>query len=277
MTFEGKRALITGGSSGIGFALAKLLVAGGADVTLLARHKDGLDRAEGELSHLRQKPEQSVDSISADVGDLAAVTRALQPRLDPGKLPDLVINSAGVAHPGYAQELEPKIFHWMMDVNYFGTVHVTQAFLAAMIQRGSGQIVTISSVAGFLAVFGYTAYGASKFAVRGYSDVLRAELKGTGVDISIVFPPDTQTPQLDYENQFKPAETKALVGDTKPLSADVVASDILKGIARRRYVIIPGFENKLYYWLSGALGTGLYPLMDFMVARARASAQKARP
>lgn len=274
MTFDGKRALITGGSSGIGLALAKHLAADGAHVTILARQPEQLKQAVDELEKARVATGQAIEAVAADVSDLAAVTAALQPMLGGGRLPDLLINSAGVAHPGYAQELDIKIFHWMMDVNYFGTVHVTQTLLPRMLNRGSGHIVNISSVAGFMAVFGYTAYGASKFAVRGYSDALRAELKGTGVDVSIVYPPDTQTPQLDYENQFKPAETVALEGDPKPLSAEAVAAEILKGIARRRYAIIPGFEGKLFYWLSGALGTGLYPVMDFMIARARASARK---
>jgi 3-dehydrosphinganine reductase len=138
-----------------------------------------------------------------------------------------------------------------------------------MIKRGSGHIVNISSIAGFLGVYGYTAYGASKYAVRGFSDVLRAEMKPLGIQVSVVFPPDTDTPQLAYENQFKPPETKELAGNAHAVSPEIVAKAILRGVARRQYVIIPGFEGKLYYWLGGLVGTGLYPIMDLMVAQAR--------
>ncbi len=141
---------------------------------------------------------------------------------------------------------------------------------------GSGRIVNISSTAGFLGVFGYTAYGASKFAVRGYTDALRAELKGRGVEVSIAYPPDTQTPQLEYENQFKPLETKALVGDRDPLSPQTVAQSIVAGVERNRYVIIPNLEGRLFFWLSGALGTALYPVMDYLTGRARRQAAAMR-
>jgi 3-dehydrosphinganine reductase len=182
--------------------------------------------------------------------------------------PDLLINSAGVAHPGYVQELDIKIFKWMMDVNYFGTVHVTKEILPAMLRRGTGYIVNISSVAGFLGTFGYTAYGASKFAVHGFTDVLRAEMKLHGIGVSLVYPPDTQTPQLEYESSFKPLETKALAGNTKVMSPDVVAHEIITGIERGKYLILPGLESKLIYLLNGIFRGGLLFVMDQIVARA---------
>ncbi len=274
MDFQNIRALITGGSSGIGLALARQLAAQGAHVWILARDPEKLAQAVETIRAERASSNQTADALAVDVTDLHAVQQGLAPFEAPDRLPDLIINSAGAAHPGYAESLEMDIFHWMMDVNYFGTVHVTQALLPSMVRRGSGHIVNISSIAGFLAVFGYTAYGASKFAVRGYSDALRAEMRPKGINVSIVYPPDTQTPQLDYENQFKPAETRALAGNVHAVTPEVVASAILGGVRRRRYVIAPGMEGKLLYWLSGALGTGLYPLMDWMVSRARAQAAR---
>ena len=274
MEFRNVRALVTGGSSGIGLAIANRLAAGGAHVTILARDKGRLADAVQAIRQSSASDAQSVESLSADVADFGSVQQALDPLLEQGHLPDLLVNSAGVAHPGYAEALSMDIFHWMMDVNYYGTIHVTQTLLPAMVERGSGHIVNISSIAGFMAVYGYTAYGASKFAVRGYSDALRAEMKPKGIHVSIVYPPDTQTPQLDYENQFKPPETRALAGNVHAVDPDEVATAVLKGVQRGRYVIIPGMEGKLLYWLSGVLGTGLYPLMDWMVSRARSQAAK---
>lgn len=276
MSFSGIQALVTGGSSGIGLALARLLAEKGAHVSILARDPDKLAGAVEEIEAARRSEAQAVASLSADVSNLDQVQQALAPLIQGHRVPDLLINSAGVAHPGYAEELDLGIFHWMMDVNYFGTVHVTQTLLPAMLARGSGHIVNISSIAGFLGVFGYTAYSGSKFAVRGYSDVLRAEMKSKGIDVSVVFPPDTLTPQLEYENRFKPAETAALDGNVKPVSPESVASAILKGVTKRRYIIAPGFDGKFLYWLSGVLGTVTYPVMDLMVSRAAAQARKAQ-
>lgn len=267
MQFEGRLAAITGGSSGIGLALGRQLAERGASVWLLARDEARLDRALQLLEEARVDQAQRFRVEPLDVSDNQAVLRAGQIIQVEAGIPDLLVNNAGVAHPGYVEELEVEIFRWMMDVNYFGTVHVTKAFLPGMLDRGSGHILNVSSIAGFLGVFGYTAYGASKFAVRGFSDALRAELKPRGLGVSILYPPDTDTPQLEYENRYKPPETVALAGGTSVMDPESVARVALQGVERGRYVIIPGWEGKLLYWLSGAAGTLAYPIMDWMLAR----------
>lgn len=264
--FRGKTALITGGSSGIGLALAHLLAAAGSHVWLLARGREALETA---LASLPRSSSQRCGMIPADVSKPEQVSAAFKHLSKEAGTPDLIINSAGITYPGYVQELPLEIFRQMIEVNYLGTVNVVKALLPALIARGSGHIVNLSSGAGFLGVFGYAAYGASKFAVRGFSDVLRAELKPLGVRVSIVFPPDTDTPQLAYENQFKPPETKALSGEAGVLSPQQVAHEILRGVARGRYVILPGFEMKILYRLNNLLGNAAYPVMDWMIRNAR--------
>lgn len=266
-------ALITGGSSGIGLALAKALAAGGADLCLLARDPIRLQSAQAEVSGLTARPDQRVEVISCDIRDFKDLSRQLETMEKDLGLPDLVINSAGVAYPGYFQELEVETFHWLMEINYFGTVHVLKCLVPAMIARGSGTIVNISSQAGFVGVFGYSAYGASKYAIRGLSDVLRAEMKPLGIQVSIVFPPDTQTPQLEFEEPLKPEETRAIAGSAHVLSAESVADEILKGVNKGRYIIIPGLEGKLFYRLTNLLGNLTYPVMDWLVHRAQKSKQ----
>ncbi len=264
--FRDRFVLITGGSSGIGLALAKLLMADGARVWLLARGKEKLEAANRELPF---STDHRKGILPADVSDPKQVQSTVDYVIREVGVPDILINSAGVTHPGYIQEIPLEIFHQLMEINYFGMVHMVKALLPHMLKRGSGHIVNISSSAGFLGVFGYSAYGATKYAVRGFSDVLRAEVKPLGLRVSIVFPPDTDTPQLAYENKFKPAETRALSGNAGVLSAESVARSILEGVSRNRYVIVPGFENKVLYRLSGLLGNGVYPIMDSMVAQAR--------
>lgn len=268
--WQGKVSLITGGSSGIGLALAQLLAAQGSHVWLLARQETLLKEA---LNSLTSSGKLNHGIISADVTDPDQVARAADQVLREVGLPDLLINSAGVAHPGYIQELDLDIFHWMMDVNYFGSVYITKALLGAMIARGSGHIVNISSVAGFLGVFGYSAYGASKFALRGFSDTLRAEMKPYGIRVSIVYPQDTSTPQYTYEYSNRPPELK-VISSSPPLPVEKVADQILRGISKSRAVILPGLEAKVYYHLSGLLAPAVYPVMDLLVAHARATVRQ---
>lgn len=276
-SWQGKTALITGGSSGIGLAVGRSLAEKGANVWLLARGVDGLNSA---LESMKYDESQFCGTISADVSDWDQVSTAVAQIESEIGVPDLVVNSAGVAHPGYFQDLGIEIFHWMMDVNYFGTVYICKAVVPGMVARGSGHIVNISSGAGFIGRYGYSAYGATKYAVRGFTDVLRSELKPLGIEVSIAFPPDTDTPQLDYERGFQPPETRALAGIASlisprwenmstTLSPEEVADSIMHQVERGRYMILPGFEMKLLYWLDRLLGSGIYPILDWLIVRAQ--------
>jgi len=176
-SFQDRTVLITGGSSGIGLALARRLSEAGAHIWLMARRKPELESALARLNGAAG----SHHIVDGDVSDWRRVAEAIAQVERESGLPDLVINSAGVTRPGYVQDLSIEIFREMMEINYLGTVHVVKAVLPGMIARSSGYIVNISSTAGLLGVFGYTAYGASKFAVRGFSDALRAEVKPLGI------------------------------------------------------------------------------------------------
>lgn len=268
--WKDKVALVTGGSSGIGLALARLLAGNGANVWLAARDRVRLESALGEVESARYSGEQRCGFVSADLSVASEAFAAVSKVVESAGLPDLVVNSAGVAHPGYVQDLSLDIFRWMMETNYFATVHVTKAVLPGMIERRSGHIVNISSMAGFTGVFGYTAYGASKFAVTGFSEALRAEMKPHGVRVSLVFPPDTDTPQLAYENQFKPPETKAVSGTARALSAETVARAILREAGRGRFLILPGWEARLFHILITKLPRSLvFAVMDRLASKGR--------
>jgi 3-dehydrosphinganine reductase len=268
MDLNGKLALVTGGSRGIGLAVSKDLVARGASVWIAARDRERLDLALHEIEAVRPSDQQAVGTLTLDVADAAQVAAVLGAFCTKTGVPDLLVNCAGVAHPGRFEELDLAIFRWMMEVNYFGTVNVTKAVVPGMIARGSGHIVNVSSIAGFLGVYGYSAYGASKFAVAGLSDALRAEMKPLGIDVSVVFPPDTDTEQLVYESAFKPAVTKALSGTAKALSPEKVARAIVEGVVRRRYLITPGLEGTFMFRGQNLLGGLVYPLMDLLISRA---------
>jgi 3-dehydrosphinganine reductase len=268
MKFENKLALITGGSSGIGLALAKKFAAQGAHVWTLGRDPAKLNSACQEITAARKDPGQRVGALNADVSNLEQVTDVLHDFVNAHGAPDLVVNSAGIAHPGHFAELSLDIFRAQMEVNYFGTLYVNKILLPAMIEHGSGYIVNISSIAGFLGAYGYSAYGPTKFAIRGLSDSMRYELKEHGIKVSVVFPPDTQTPQLEYENKYKPALTYEVDKANKTMTAEAVADAIVKGITRDRYIITPGSDSTLFYQLSNSFNA-VYPVMDFLISQAR--------
>jgi 3-dehydrosphinganine reductase len=262
----GSVVLVTGGSSGIGLAIAKELAARSAFVCLAARREDLLQTA---LAALPVKEQGGKLAFSVDVRHPEEVAQLIDKVTRQAGVPDIVINSAGVAHPGYVQELDLEIFKWMMDVNYYGTLHVVKAVLPAMLKRGSGYIVNIGSLASRIGVFGYTAYSASKFAVAGFTDVLRMELKPHGINVSIVLPNDTDTPQLAYENRHKPAELKNLLPEMGVVPVELAARNILKGMERSHYEIYPDLGGRLLVTASRWGGAGTYAVLDYLLKRSK--------
>ena len=275
--YQGKLVLITGGSSGIGLALAKQLATLQANVWILARRPEQLDIALKEIESCRKNPVQQFGVIQADVSDEQEINTELSKFLATTGVPDILINSAGVTRPGLLEDLDSKIFHWLMDVNYFGTVYTTKKIVPGMAARHSGQIINICSGAGYAGLYGYSAYCGSKFAVRGFSDTLRSELKENGIKVSLVLPPDTNTPQLIEEQQYKPALTKALTEDNGGIAEpEEVARNILKSASNGKYMILPHSQISLLYNVVNVLMIfNLYfPFMDMLVNQARAKTEK---
>jgi 3-dehydrosphinganine reductase len=237
-----KHAIITGGSSGIGKAVARLLASCGANVSIIARDRDKLEMTRQEITALSVNSSPTVLSFVADVARPLEISAAIEQAIIQQGTPDILITSAGIAIPGYFQDLSSEIFEQTMRVNYFGSLYAVKAVLPAMEAAQKGQIVLISSGAGLIGIYGYTAYSSSKFALRGFAESLRGELKPKGINVSIVYPPDTDTPQLIAENKTKPPETKAITATAKTWSAEGVAREIMKGIDRQKFAITPGLE-----------------------------------
>lgn len=246
--YRGKKVFITGGSSGIGKAVAKRLAQWGADVWIAARGQARLDEALDEIKRAGRTPDQRFGATSVDISDQAAVDAAMVEVLEGLGGLDVLINNAGVAHPATVLDTSPEVYRRMMDINYFGTVHVTRALLPHFHAQRAGHICNVGSMLGFMGVYGYTAYAASKFAVTGFSECLRQELIPYNVGLTVVFPPDTDTPQLAEENKIKPPATKAITGEVKTMSAEAVAEIILVGIAKKKYQVVPGLEGSATHW-----------------------------
>ncbi len=273
MDYKDKIVLITGGTSGIGLELARILATRGARLFLFARSQDNLIKTINDLQTVQTG---EYHGIPTDVSDANQAAQSVKGVIETAGVPDLLINCAGAAHPGYVQDLDLEIFRWMMDVNYYGTVFVTKAVLPGMIERKSGYIVNIASLAAVVGMYSYTAYGASKFALRGFSDALRMEMKPHGIQVTIVYPADTDTPQLTYENQYKPAELKQILKilpALDPIPPEQVAQAIVDGIDRQKNVIIPDLGTSLIIKLINILGNGIYPVLDWLLARAQGQIQ----
>lgn len=252
--FFKKNIVITGGSSGIGLSLARQLAELGANLFLVARREEPLQEAVAALKELAEHDEQTFLYATADVGERESIEGVLETWLQEHDL-DILINNAGIAYCNYMEETDPAMYEEMMRVNYMGTVWASRAVMPHFKKKRRGHIVNVSSLAGVLGIFGYAAYAPSKFAVMGYSDVIRQELHPHNVKVSILLPPDTDTPQYAAENATKPEETKVVAGKVKLMDPDAVALQCLRGVASESYHIVVGADSKVPYygvrWIPG--------------------------
>jgi 3-dehydrosphinganine reductase len=267
MSFEHQHVIITGGSSGIGKAIALKLARSGAHLSIIARTPSTLEAAKAELEAARLSPEQRVLALTADVACVAEVTGAIENAIAQLGPPDLLVTSAGIAHPGHFRDLPLSVFEQTMAINYFGSLYSIKAVLPAMEQRRKGHIVLISSGAGLVGLYGYTPYSPSKFALRGLAESLRGELKEWGIDVAIAYPPDTDTPQLAAENLTKPLATQEITATAKTWTAEAVAEAIIQGVEQKAFEITPGLEMTLLAKLHSAIAPGFRWYCDRIVER----------
>lgn len=260
-----QHAIITGGSSGIGKEIAKLLASQGSNISIIARNPTKLEIAKVEITATVVNPEQKIITISTDVANQLEVENAIHQATNKIGFPDLLITAAGISYPGYFRELPIEIFEQTMAINYFGSLYCVRAVLPMMEQQKKGQIVMISSGAGLIGIYGYTPYCPSKFAIRGLAESLRGELKLSGISVSVVYPPDTDTPQLEVENQTKPLETKRITATSGIWSAEDMAAEILRGIKKKTFTIAPGLEMTLLDKLHSLFAPIIHWYMDLIV------------
>ena len=262
--WHGAHVVVTGGSSGIGRAFVRQVVRRGATVSVLALDDQDLAATAGELA-MAALPHQVV---ATDVTDPGSVTRALARATEALGPCDVLLTSAGIARPGYFEHLDDEVFRRTMEVDYFGTLYAVRAVVPSMLERGRGSVVGISSTAGLIGVFGYTAYSPPKFAVRGLLEVLRVELAPRGIHVGCVCPPDTDTPQLAFENQYKPRETFAISGAIRPFTPDRVAASIVTGMEHGRFLITPDWQGQVVARTAGLAREAWFAYFD---TRVRAS------
>lgn len=266
-------AVVTGGSSGIGLATAKLLAARGMSVAIVARDQAKLDRARQEIEGVAsRRPETFVAAYACDLSDATATDAAFDRLLAEHGVPDVLVNSAGVIYPGEFVSMPREHFDINLACGFWSVVNPCRAVAPKMADRGSGHIVNVSSVAGFLGIYGYTGYSAAKYAVNGFTEALRFEMLVHGVGVSCVCPPDTDTPALAFEHTLRPPETDVIAGNIKPVPPEKVAAAIVRGLEegrRGRFMVIPDALSAFYFRLKGLLPEVFFAIVDGDVAKAR--------
>ena len=257
---EGAVVLVTGGSSGIGKEVAKICAKRGARVVIAARNKEKLAAAKAEIEAAVAPRPAAVETVSVDLTkSFEEVEAALSKNGAVARQEvEFAILCAGESTPQPFEALGGRDWEQMLRLNLLGCMAAARAVLPAMKERRRGHIAFVSSMGGQTGVYGFSAYSASKFALRGAFECLRMELKPHGVGVSLVFPPDTDTPCFAKENEIKPIECKRISGKVGLYSAEDVARGIVNGVESATSLIVVG-DGNVDGWMLNHMTVGLLP------------------
>lgn len=263
MSLSNKIVYITGGSSGIGLSIALALAQKNNIICLFARDAHKLDLAQTAISEAGA----TCYTYSVDAKNSSEVKDTINYAVNETGAPDILINCVGRAIPHRFEHISSEMMIDTMHSNFGSAWNAIQAVLPHMKSNNGGRIINTSSVGGFVGVYGYCDYSASKFALIGFSESLRQELKRFNIKIQVLCPPDTDTPGLELENRTKPEETTRISESAGLMSADDVAAYAVNAMRGNSFMIIPGFDGKLTYWLKRLFPFVLDWLMDHIVAK----------
>lgn len=243
MAYAGKVALITGAGSGMGRVAARLFSKGGAKVAALDINETGLrETAEGH---------PGITPFRVDVTDGNAVentVKTVETQLGPI---DRVVNAAAIMPCGQILKMDSDTILRMMNINYGGLVHVSKATLPRMLERGKGDFISFSSMAGIIPIMKMGGYTATKFAVSAYTEVLYHENRNRGVRFACVCPPSVATPLLDQGRQ---TDWPKMLDGEKPLAPEEVIAAVETGLEKGEFWIYPSKPARI-----GVLVRRLFP------------------
>jgi short-subunit dehydrogenase len=242
--FPGKRAFITGASSGLGLELARALASEGWTLGLFDRNVERLAHVEGELSGAGIK----VQALPGDVTNADELTVAVNSFAATYDGLDVMVNNAGVAGSGTLMEVPLEDWRWIVDINFMGVVHGARAAIPHLQRNGAGLMINVASAAAFASAPGMISYNATKAAVLSLSETLSGELAASSTQVSVVMP--TFVPTNLIESFRGPAEareraTQAL-RDSKYLATDAARDILLQAAAGQLYIVLPGSARMLW-------------------------------
>lgn len=229
-----KFALVTGGSTGIGAAIAERLAAHGVHLVLVARGADELDE---EAARLSRRHGVTVHALPFDLATADAPTRLAKTLADKGIEVEVLVNNAGVSARGPVLDGDPARFRSLIDVNVTALTELTTLLMPAMVARGRGAVINIASTGAYLPAPHLAVYAATKAYVLSFTQALWAETRGTGVRVVAVSPGPTKTP-------MNPRGTR---------NAEAVASTVFRALSGNRPSVIDGYANKLTAYVFGKL------------------------
>ncbi|KAI0959479.1 hypothetical protein AcW1_004292 [Taiwanofungus camphoratus] len=285
---RGRHCYVTGGSSGLGLALAILLTRKGADVSIVARNEERLHKALDELEAVRQTPNQLLKAYSYAVDSAAGASAALEAACRPhgGRCPDAVFLCAGKSTPGFFVEQDEASLRKGMDETYWA--QASSALVAAKRmarQRVKGKIVFVSSFLGYMSIIGYSPYSPGKFAIRGegllricvgicaerhvwsmlgLAETLQSELMLYGIDVHICFPGSIYSPGYEEENKTKPEITLKIEESDGGAKPDVVAEGLLRGVQNGDFHITYDFLGSVFRASTAGSTPRSRPLVDML-------------
>jgi len=275
LRLEGGVAVVTGAASGIGRATALHLASRGCHLALVDRNAAGLE----ETARTAAERGIRVTQHPMDVTDATAVA-SLPDRVvaDHGKV-TILLNAAGVALQGRFSELSVEEFRWLIEINFMALVGLTKAFLPVLLRQDQAQIANISSIYGIIAPAEQTAYVASKFAVRGFSESLRHELEGTGIEITVIHPGGIRTGIATSARIAAAADQEAAKASRRAFAEafltfppEQAAAAIVRAIERRQKRLLIGADAR-----AAAVLQWLVPVRYWQVLKLRYGAYLSRP
>ncbi|MBZ0270861.1 SDR family NAD(P)-dependent oxidoreductase [bacterium] len=264
MNLTGKSAFISGGTSGIGLAVAIEFARLGADVFAFSLDDEAAaGAAMASIRRAARSDAQRAAFARVDVTDRDTVLRVLGEAASSFGAPDVLVNSAGIGGAQYFEQMAYERFDRTIRVNVYGCRNAIEALLPAMRNQsrkrqraGSSasrethaHIINVASFSGLVGVVGYTAYSASKFALVGFTQALRGELAPHGINVAVMCPPQVDTPMMRKTDPEKPPETKALNDRAGVLSPESVARELVRGMERGRFLIVPGRRARMFHRL----------------------------
>ncbi len=270
---DGAAAAVTGAASGIGRALALELAARGCDLAVADRDEAGLQSVAAEIAGAHKR---KVTVHRLDVGEPGQIAEFAQAAITAHSALRIVINNAGVALLGQFHEIDQTQMDWLFNINFWGVVHSTRAFLPHLARQPEAHIVNLSSIFGIIAPPGQTAYASAKFAVRGFSESLRHELQmaGSPVRLSVVHPggvatnivrnSHTGTGMTDNARRAESIERFDAVAKTTPATA---ALRIIEGIEKNRPRILIGNDARFMDILQRLRPAGYWAVLARRLAK----------